>query len=94
MEKNKPVDGAFLIAASPGVVALFQVNKYFATHKEYISAVVPGPRSTPGLWRMVSCSSRLHTYAKYDNIAALNAATADLPADKVGNNSGLLLNIN
>ena len=41
MEKNKPVDGAFLTAASPGVVALFQVNKYFATHEEYISALVP-----------------------------------------------------
>ena len=41
MEKNKPVDGAFLTAASPGVVALFQVNKYFASHEEYISALVP-----------------------------------------------------
>jgi hypothetical protein len=58
MEKNKPVDGAFLTAASPGVVALFQVNEYFATHEEYISALVPElAKEYAKMWRMVSCSS-------------------------------------
>jgi len=103
MEKNKPVDGAFLTAASPGVVALFQVNKYFSTHEEYISALVPELAKEyakiveNGFLLQLDCPDlamgRHHAYAKLSeeeflriaeiNIQALNAATADLPPDKI-----------
>lgn len=103
LETNKPVDGAFLTAASPGVVALFQVNKYFSSHEEYISALVPELAKEyakiveNGFLLQLDCPDlamgRHHAYAKLSekeflriaeiNIAALNAATADLPSDKI-----------
>jgi len=103
LDTSKPVDGAFLTAASPGVVALFQVNKYFKTHEEYISALVPELAKEyakiveAGFLLQLDCPDlamgRHHAYAKLSeeeflriaeiNIAALNAATADLPAEKI-----------
>ena len=40
-EKTKPKDGTFLTAASPGVVALFQTNKHYSDHQQYVGALVP-----------------------------------------------------
>ena len=40
-EKTKPRDGTFLTAASPGVVALFQTNKHYSDHQQYVGALVP-----------------------------------------------------
>ena len=40
-EKSRPVDGVFLTAASPGVVALFQTNRHYESHEEYVGALVP-----------------------------------------------------
>ena len=40
-EKTRPKDGTFLTAASPGVVALFQTNKHYSDHQEYVGALVP-----------------------------------------------------
>lgn len=37
-DKYKPV-GAFMNAASPGVIALFQPNKHYATHEAYLEAL-------------------------------------------------------
>ena len=36
-----PVDGMFLTAASPGVVALFQTDKHYHSHQQYVGALVP-----------------------------------------------------
>lgn len=41
VQQHHPKDGAFLTAASPGVVALFNVNKFYKNHEEYIWALVP-----------------------------------------------------
>ncbi len=38
MEATPPVEG-FMNAASPGVIALFQPNKHYATHEEYLHAL-------------------------------------------------------
>ncbi len=38
MEAAKPVEG-FMNAASPGVIALFQPNRHYATHEEYLFAL-------------------------------------------------------
>ena len=38
---TEPVDGMFLTAASPGVVALFQTDKHYNSHQEYVGALVP-----------------------------------------------------
>ena len=35
------MDGVFLTAASPGVVALFQTNKHYDSHQQYVGALVP-----------------------------------------------------
>ena len=40
-EKTRPKDGTFLTAASPGVVALFQTNKHYSDHQQYVGALVP-----------------------------------------------------
>ncbi len=40
---NKPVD-AFLNAASPGVIALFQPNEYYPSHEEYLFALAEAMR--------------------------------------------------
>lgn len=38
------VSGRFLTAASPGVVALFFANRYYATHEEYVHAIAEAMR--------------------------------------------------
>jgi 5-methyltetrahydropteroyltriglutamate--homocysteine methyltransferase len=38
MTAHKPTQG-FMNAASPGVIALFQPNKHYATHEEYLAAL-------------------------------------------------------
>jgi len=38
-QSSKPTDGSFMTAASPGVVALFQTNKFYKTHEEYVGAL-------------------------------------------------------
>jgi 5-methyltetrahydropteroyltriglutamate--homocysteine methyltransferase len=37
--ENQPVEGAFMNAPSPGIVALFQPNEHYATTDEYIDAI-------------------------------------------------------
>jgi 5-methyltetrahydropteroyltriglutamate--homocysteine methyltransferase len=98
-----PQDGAFLTAASPGVVALFQVNKHFNSHEQYIEALVPELSKEysriveAGFLLQLDCPDlamgRHHAYAKLSepeflriaeiNVAAINAATAHLPADRL-----------
>lgn len=41
--RSKPVD-AFLNAASPGVIALFQPNEYYPSHEEYLLALAEAMR--------------------------------------------------
>lgn len=41
--RHRPIDG-FLNAASPGVIALFQPNEYYATHEEYLFALAEAMR--------------------------------------------------
>ena len=38
VDKHGPA-GAFMNAASPGVIALFQPNKHYATHEDYLNAL-------------------------------------------------------
>jgi 5-methyltetrahydropteroyltriglutamate--homocysteine methyltransferase len=38
MQKNPPTEG-FMNAASPGVIALFQPNKHYASHEAYLEAL-------------------------------------------------------
>ncbi len=38
MQKHSPVEG-FMNAASPGVIALFQPNKFYASHEAYLEAL-------------------------------------------------------
>jgi 5-methyltetrahydropteroyltriglutamate--homocysteine methyltransferase len=38
MQKHSPVEG-FMNAASPGVIALFQPNKFYASHEAYLDAL-------------------------------------------------------
>jgi 5-methyltetrahydropteroyltriglutamate--homocysteine methyltransferase len=39
-----PATGAFMNAASPGVIALFQPNEYYPTHEAYLAALVDAMR--------------------------------------------------
>ncbi|HEU4620050.1 MAG TPA: cobalamin-independent methionine synthase II family protein [Gammaproteobacteria bacterium] len=42
-DAHRPVD-AFVNAASPGVVAAFQPNRYYATHEQYVDAIAAAMR--------------------------------------------------
>jgi 5-methyltetrahydropteroyltriglutamate--homocysteine methyltransferase len=42
--EHHPAKGAFMNAASPGVIALFQPNEYYATHDEYLEALAEAMR--------------------------------------------------
>lgn len=43
LDASSPTD-AFMNAASPGVIALFQPNEYYATHEEYLYALADAMR--------------------------------------------------
>jgi len=89
LQSHKPLDGAFLTAASPGVVALFQVNKHFDSHEKYIEALVPELAKEyakiveAGFYLQLDCPDlamgRHHAYSKLSEeeflrIAAVNVA--------------------
>ena len=42
--ENAPPAGAFMNAASPGVIALFQPNEYYGTQDEYLEALAEAMR--------------------------------------------------
>ncbi|MBM4419324.1 MAG: cobalamin-independent methionine synthase II family protein [Chloroflexi bacterium] len=42
--KGQPVGDAFMNAASPGVIALFQPNDYYPTHEAYLEAIAEAMR--------------------------------------------------
>ena len=44
IQNSKPVE-AFMNAASPGVIALFQPNEYYGSHDEYLEALAEAMRS-------------------------------------------------
>jgi 5-methyltetrahydropteroyltriglutamate--homocysteine methyltransferase len=95
--------GAFINAASPGVVAVFQKNEFYPDEDAYIEAVAEALR--PEYEAIVEAGfsvqldspdlamSRHLTYADLDeasflkivdrNVAALNHATRNIPADKM-----------
>jgi len=103
LARHPPVDGGFLTAASPGVVALFQMNKHFESHEKYIEALVPELAKEytriveAGFLLQLDCPDlamgRHHAYSRLSeaeflriaeiNVAAINAATAHLPPEKV-----------
>jgi 5-methyltetrahydropteroyltriglutamate--homocysteine methyltransferase len=98
----KPV-GAFLNAASPGIVAIFQKNEYYPNEDEYIEAVAEAMRveyeaivaagfqlqiDSPDLamgCHFAFAKEPTEVFLKVieRNIAALNHALRNIPADKV-----------
>jgi 5-methyltetrahydropteroyltriglutamate--homocysteine methyltransferase len=98
----KPV-GAFLNAASPGVVAIFQQNEYYPNEEEYIEAVAEAMRveyeaivaagfqlqiDSPDLamgCHFAFAKEPVEVFLKVieRNVAALNHALRNIPADKV-----------
>lgn len=93
----------FLNAASPGVVAAFQLNKYYKTNAEYVGAIAAAMKPeyeaivNAGFLLQVDCpdlAMARHTgfqdlsEAEFvarteENVEALNAALANVPADRV-----------
>ena len=102
ISKAKP-NGAFMNAASPGVIAVFQKNEYYPTDDEYIDAVATAMRSeyeaivAAGFLLQIDspdlAMGRHLAFADADedeflrivdrNVAALNAATRNIPADRM-----------
>jgi len=90
MESHKPLDGAFLTAASPGVVALFQVNKHFESHEKYIEALVPELAKEyakiveAGFFLQLDCPDlamgRHHAYSKLSEEEFLRIAEVNVAA--------------
>lgn len=98
----KPV-GAFLNAASPGIVAIFQKNEFYATEDEYIEAVAEAMRveyeaivaagfqlqiDSPDLamgchFAFAGEPDEVFLNVVERNVAALNHALRNIPADKV-----------
>jgi len=102
VELSKP-QGAFINAASPGVVAVFQANEFYPTEDAYIEAVAEALR--PEYEAIIAAGfdlqidspdlamSRHLIYSSLDddaflgvvdrNVAALNHATRNIPADRM-----------
>ena len=98
----KPV-GAFLNAASPGIVAIFQKNEFYPSEEEYIEAVAEAMRveyeaivaagfqlqiDSPDLamcCHFAFAKEPVEVFLKVieRNVAALNHALRNIPADKV-----------
>lgn len=94
---------AFMNAASPGVIAVFQPNEYYTNEDEYLAALAAVMKVeyetivNAGLILQVDCPDLAmgrHIRFRHDDLAtfkaaarrqveALNAALADVPADRV-----------
>jgi 5-methyltetrahydropteroyltriglutamate--homocysteine methyltransferase len=95
--------GSFLNAASPGVVASFLPNRYYASHEQYVAAIAQAMREeyeaivAAGFVLQIDCPdlamSRHATFQDLSeadflkraqfHIEALNAAVANVPADRM-----------
>ncbi|HLZ22945.1 MAG TPA: cobalamin-independent methionine synthase II family protein [Ktedonobacterales bacterium] len=93
-----PGTEAFMTAASPGVISWFQPNQYYPTEEQYLQALAEAMREEyaaiieAGLVLQVDCPditlSRnvppgVQVASLGQRIEALNAALADLPADRM-----------
>jgi len=102
VERAPPV-GAFMNAASPGVVAVFQQNEYYPSEAAYIDAIAAALREeyeaivAAGFMLQIDspdlAMGRHLAFADLDerafievvarNVAALNEAVRDIPADRM-----------
>lgn len=90
LDIHKPVDGAFLTAASPGVVALFQIDQHFHSHEKYIEALVPELAKEykrivdAGYYLQLDCPDlamgRHHAYSKLSEAEFLRIAEINVAA--------------
>ena len=86
------VEGAFLTAASPGVIALFAANTYYPDYKSYVDALAEAMKleydmiAGAGFLLQLDCPDLTlnrdpaHTQL---NIDALNRAVRDIPANRM-----------
>ena len=98
-----PTTGAFMNAASPGLITAFQVNRFYPSHEAYLAALVDAMREeyetivAEGFLLQLDCPdlamSRHTGYQDLSeaeflkvaaaNVEALNAATANIPPEKM-----------
>jgi len=90
LQTEIPRDGSFITSASPGVVALFQVNKFYSSHEDYVGALASELKTEykkvidSGMFLQLDCPylamGRHHAYAKLSEEEFLRLAEVNIEA--------------
>ena len=74
----RPATQAFMNAASPGLISAFQVNRHYPSHEAYLADLAMSRHTG---YQELSEAEFLKVAA--ENVEALNAATANIPPEKM-----------